>query len=43
MIALGLTGFLSRNRRVQSVVALLVLLTLIAYLNFTSLERIVVR
>jgi len=43
MIALGLLGLLFRNRLVQYAVALLVLLAMTAYLNFTALERIVVR
>lgn len=43
MFALGVAGMLFRSRRIQSAVALLVLLTLVSYANFTSLERIVVR
>jgi len=43
MAALGVAGFAFRDRRVQGFVAAVVLLTLLGYLNFTSLERIVVR
>lgn len=43
MLVLGLVGFLCRDRRAQFVVALLVLFALVLYLNFTSLERIIVR
>ena len=43
MFTLGLAGFFFGGRRVQSLVAVGVLLTLLCYMNFTSLERIVVR
>lgn len=43
MLGLGVAGFVFGGRRVQSLLALLVLFTFLAYLNFTSLERIIVR
>ena len=43
MLMLGLAGFFFGARRVQSLVEVRVLLTLLCYMNFTSLARIVVR